>query len=445
MNTQNLHKQRIVLLLLTSLALGACGAPQSSAPDAAGSDQLEEGSEQDEIFSDASDEAVSESVDPQSDGAEKNRRQRFVRVNEVALKNAISRFKGTPISLRLNLFDDTKVVVVIDSVDRKSDKNFIAQGFLLGEKDSSVTLVLNDEAFVGNIRRPERDEHFEIRFTSNGLHKISIPEIDETAHDESQCGAHPDPDQAKAMAAGETLLSEKISQGPDSYVMYHPVINVLVAYTPNARYRQGGTSAMVAHIQMGIADTNRALTNSGATFSVRLAGTLETRQNESSDLTNDLYALQRKNDGRFDEVHSARTRLGADQVSLVGAYAYNYSVAGVGFINASASSAFTVTKASQFSQYTFTHELGHNIGLDHHHGYVNSTGRFRTIMAYGSYTRIPRFSNPNKTYNGYRTGTTYQNSVSILNRRASYVAGFYATPATTSSVPQPLVQLDLGQ
>jgi peptidyl-Asp metalloendopeptidase len=425
METQNLNKQRIVLLLLTSLALSGCGAPQGGAPDMAVSDRLEEGIDQDEIFADASDEAVSESVDPQSEGAERARRQRFVRVNEAALKNAISRFKGLPIPLRLNLFDDTKVVVLIDSVERKSDKNFVAQGILQGEKDSAVTLVLNEEAFVGNIVRPEREEQFEIRFASNGLHKISIPEIDEHAHDESQCGAHEDPEQAKAMAAGEELLSERLNQQPESYVMSNPVINMLVAYTPAARYRQGGTNAMVAHIQMGTADTNRALTNSGATFSVRLAGTLETRQNESGNMLNDLYALQRKYDGKWDEVHPARTRLKADQVSLVGAYSTTYSVAGIGFINASPSSAFTVTKASQFSQYTFSHELGHNIGLDHHHGYVNYSGRFRTIMAYGSYSRILRFSNPNRTYNGYRTGTSYQNSVSILNRRAGYVAGFF--------------------
>jgi hypothetical protein len=105
----------------------------------------------------------------------------------------------------------------------------------------------------------------------------------------------------------------------------------------------------------------------------------------------------------------------------------NGSTAGIGYIGSTVSTAFTITRVSAFRQFSFTHELGHNVGLQHSDGYESSGGSFRTIMAYGSVVRIDRFSNPDLLYNGYRTGTSSQDSASILNDNGSTTASLVAT------------------
>jgi len=138
-------------------------------------------------------------------------------------------------------------------------------------------------------------------------------------------------------------------------------------------------------------------------------------------------------------VHAERKRLGADLVSIV-AY-YSSSTAGIGYVGSSFTTGFSITKTTAFKQFSFTHELGHNMGLNHLDGYENSSGKFRTVMAYGSYTRIPRFSNPGLDFNSYATGTSSNNSAKILNASGAKVAGFSTSVGQsenpTSSDPIP--------
>lgn len=368
-------------------------------------------------------------VDPESQGdvVEEGRgrrihRHRTVKVNHNSFKRALRR--GERSRLQLNLFNDRLIRVFIDKVDHLSADNIVAVGEVEGDPLSSVTVVLKDQVLVANIRNPFEDENFEIRYQKNGVHTVQAVEVT----DEAQCAAYELP---------QVLDAEDSGSDSYSYLQAAPIIDMLVAYTPAARSKHGGTNAMIAIIQAGIADTNRAFSDSGVNLSVRLVGTLEVRQNESSDFSADLTALRSKTDGKWDEVHAERERLGADQVSLIGAYAGNSSVAGIGYVNASAASAFTITKSNQFIQYTFTHELGHNIGLNHSDGLENSSGRFRTIMAYGSYSRIRRFSNPSLAYNGYSTGDSSRNSSRILNANGSRTASLLQAVVPPVSTPAP--------
>jgi len=267
------------------------------------------------------------------------------------------------------------------------------------------------------------EERFEIRYVVDGVHSIRVPaateESCETAPPDVEEGASgTDPDEPGNQVSAQNVTTKDATGD----VVTDPVIDMLVAYTPQARRKQGGTDAMIALIQLGIADTNRAFVDSGVSASVRLVGTVEVKQAETSSFSRDLTALKSTSGGRWDEVHPLRKSLGADQVTMIADYP-NSSIAGIGTISATRSTAFTVVKRTTFGQYTFSHELGHNIGLRHEDGYQNSSGRFRTIMAYGSYSRIRRFSNPDKTYGGYSTGTSSHDSVSILKKRISGFSG----------------------
>ncbi len=331
-------------------------------------------------------------------------RGRTVTVNLEMFKRAGVLSSGQ--DLRLNLFADRSIEIEIEKIERPGPENVVISGHLKDDELSHVSLVVRNQVMVANVRIPESGENFEIRHLGEGLHEIR--EIRDLT--DNDCLAVP---------SDEFDSSADVAEASDR-VLSDPVIDILAAYTPNARIAEGGTDGIIALIQMGVADTNSAFAASGVALSVRLVGTLEVAQNESS-FSSDLTALKSKTDGKWDEVHPLRASLGADQVSMVGYYS-GTSTAGIGYISASESSAFTVTRTSAFSQYTFSHELGHNLGLQHEDGYENVAGRFRTIMAYGSYPRIRRYSNPSLTYNSYATSDGAKNSASILNANSVRVS-----------------------
>lgn len=340
-------------------------------------------------------------------------RERFVKVNLDSLKQDI--LMGSPV-LHLALFQDRSIDIVVEKIRKSKDnKNIVVTGHLKEDPLGSAVISIHDNVLIAHVN-PLQDTHYKVIYKENGAHAILESDNKDDENEES-CIA-----ENSVQIEGEEAAQEVAIDDPSNEALATiPVIDMLVAYTPNARIAAGGTSAIVALIQSGIENTNRAFTNSGVNLQVRLVGTLALTQNESSNFSSDLSALKSKTDGKWDSVHSARTRLGADQVTVVGNYSGS-STAGIGYIGSSLSTAFTIVKRSAFSQYTFSHELGHNIGLYHSDGYVNSAGRFRTIMAYGSYTRIRRFSNPRITYNGYRTGDSDQNSAYKLNLRGKTIA-----------------------
>lgn len=387
--------------------LMGCGQ-NSSSPNAPGSQDL--------LFSDVTDqeaEDVATSVD-----LGQSLKNRLVKVNFNVLKReaaqvGVGETKLVYSKVFVNLFEGRTVEVLISEIEKISENNIIFTGQVAGDLDSGVTLVMNDGVLVANVRQSNSTESYEIRYVAKDVHSINL-KSDPVGQD---CIEVADGATAEDQATAETGLDESQSGS---------VIDILGTYTPNARIKAGSTAAMVALLQMGVADTNTALTNSGLLTKTRLVGTMELKRNETGNWSNDLGYLRSKTDGRWDEVHAKRTAVGADQVTVVATYPNQSGTNGIGFISSTFSSAFTIVRNTAFNAYTFAHELGHNIGLQHSDGYVNSGGRFRTIMAYGSYPRIRRYSNPSKTYNGYTTGTSTHNSVSIISRRAYILSGLVA-------------------
>jgi hypothetical protein len=350
---------------------------------------------------------------PENDGVPP-RRFRNVKANVLALQKSLLSGRRT---LRLDLFEDKAVTVAIEKVQKVSSQNLVMTGHILGQDLSAVTLVIDKGVVIANVH-PSQGSRYSIEYQADGTHSIQ----------EREDG---DSEQCEAVEAPQ--VNEDDQTEDSMATAANKTIDMLVAYTPGARAKAGGTAAIQATIQMGIADTNKAFANSGVGLSVRLAGTMEVRQNDTNNFNADLNSLTSKTDGRWDEVHAERARLGADQVTMVGTFTGN-GVAGIGWIKSTSSTAFSVVKISAFNIYSFTHELGHNIGLQHSDGYVNS-GHFRTIMAYGSVPRILRFSSPSLAYNGLRTGDSSHNSSSKLNLYGGKTAALFASKLTAASLP----------
>lgn len=225
-------------------------------------------------------------------------------------------------------------------------------------------------------------------------------------------------------------------------------VDVMVVYTTAAKNAWGGTSQSNAAIATAITNFNTALQNSGVTnLMINLVYAGEINYTESGNINTDLTRLRNETDGFMDEVHTLRTTYGADLCGLVTATPTN--TCGLGYLNTSSTNyfrdaAFTVSlRNCVVSNYTLAHEMAHNMGFqhdwyvsqsnvpcEHHHGYVNKTAiqngasstpdeRWRTIMAYNNEcatvigsacTRINRWANPQKSYNGDVTGIEIGNT-----------------------------------
>lgn len=255
-------------------------------------------------------------------------------------------------------------------------------------------------------------------------------------------------------------------------------INVLIVYTPAVEAKLGANGAKALAIS-SITSLNQVMRNSGlASVSYRLAGNVARKVNyvESVNLMDlDLDRLTNPTDGFMDEVHTWRTQVGADLVHLLRLGPAG-SVAGIAWLSVSwdgtipgpvgsAANGFAVTADdAAVSNYTFAHEVGHNMGLWHARedtasdidgptvrdswfGYrfksVNApTQVFNTVMAYSlkrsglTQSRIPHFSNPAIRYAVVNPGTNSSKAYypTGLKRTGGTISSYFPMPPETVSV-----------
>jgi hypothetical protein len=222
------------------------------------------------------------------------------------------------------------------------------------------------------------------------------------------------------------------------------VVDIMITWTNEAAAAYGGS--MPALAQLAIDAANIAYTNSNANVELRLVSAVAAGYSEAGQtFVTMLDALT--SGSEFASVRSTRDLVGADMVALIAA---NGSACGRGWIDSSASTAFTVTNYScAVGNHSFAHELGHNFGARHDpfvdptntpypygHGYVVPSNAWRTVMAYvdacGSCPRLQYFSNPSVLYQGTApmgTAATHDNA-RVHRERVATVAAFRAAPAT---------------
>ncbi len=230
------------------------------------------------------------------------------------------------------------------------------------------------------------------------------------------------------------------------------VVDVAVFYTAAARAGEGGQAAIEALIARGISDSNTAYARSNVQATMRLVGMGELAGfvESATDMSTDLRAFT-----AHATVAAARNSTQADLMHLVVANPAG-NACGIGWLGPNASYAHAVTARQCYSQFTFTHETGHNFG-NHHapedgasggfrpysYGYKNcGAGPFRTVMAYACTNganagRILNLSNPAVGNNSLPTGTASQNNALSQSEAFPIVQGFRAgAPSAVPGVPQ---------
>ncbi|MCI5064921.1 zinc-dependent metalloprotease, partial [bacterium] len=203
-----------------------------------------------------------------------------------------------------------------------------------------------------------------------------------------------------------------------------------------------------ALIGQAIELSNESYENSQVALQLRTVHVAQTTDNESGSLVEDLTNLQGSTDGSFDEAHTLRNTYGADMVVLMtapGDYCgIGYSPSTVAGL-ASGTYAFSVVASNCVDYYSFQHEVGHNLGLQHdpdnapeatayegsygHRWNAEESGlQYRSVMAYAPGTRVPYFSNPDVSHEGSRTGlSTEADNASTLSIVSAVAANYRAT------------------
>ncbi len=266
---------------------------------------------------------------------------------------------------------------------------------------------------------------------------------------------------ARAVAAIEhledRLLLYASPPGIPAASVTNPItIDLLAAYTPQARDAAGSDAAAIACIQSDIADINKAMADSLVYVTLRLVGTTLLSYDDTGDLTTDLFRVQNPTDGQMDNIVTLRTQLGADLVALYTAtpdpLASNlaYLMDNPNAVDNDAYGYCTLLIQPVGPRYALAQAIGFNLGATLDRDSTSTPGAYaysygyrftiegsvyRDIMSRSPGTQLPYFSNPSVSYQGVPIGASDDspspsNVARTLNQNAPVVAA-YRTPDTT--------------
>lgn len=361
-------------------------------------------------------------------------RVRYVHVDETALPSP----KARNTAITMNLFEDVALSVQAQKQRVKDEDVHIWNGKVQDWYDGSAILVSSKGITMGNIHTP--DGLYEIRYAGEGVHMVR--EMDPSKFPPEGEPIIPPPPADEDAAVFRNARPRAADNGD--------YIDLLIVYTQAARAAVGGTTAMENLIDLGVEESNQSFANSNVVQRFRLIYKQEVNYTEpagADGFSQTIQELQRTSDGVLDEVHTLRDSAAADLVSL---WSNNTDLCGKGYsMNGNYATtwdfapwAFTVVRYSCISNYSFSHETGHNMGCQHNtedsssdgafsysHGWRDATASpaFRTIMSYdcdgSSCARVNYWSNPNVTVNGKPAGTSSADNARSLDELRARTAG----------------------
>jgi hypothetical protein len=356
----------------------------------------------------------------------------------------------------LDLFPDVTLKAQVVRTEATASGGVAIIARLLDTELGSAVLVQNGNVLTGSVTLPGGS--YSILPRDNGTVSITkiAPEL-----------LPPEAEPRNGPGVAPTLAD--LAEG-DAPTDSGKLIDVIVFWTPAAQTAAGGLTQIQANIDLAISLTNNAYRNSGVAQRVRLVNKQAVAYTESGGGFAFDDALTAITNGTIAGTAAARNTYGADEVVIVindGTYCglawlpgtISSGNAGQGFAVVGGGSCLT-------SNFSFGHELGHNMGA-HHDPYVapgpgafasshglshigaNSASSWRTIMAYnnecaatvGGCTRLQYFSNPMVNYtDGFAMGDgPARNNALTLNKSVAAVSNYRATvvpiAASFSDVP----------
>ena len=368
-------------------------------------------------------------------------RLKYVDINPIALSQEAENKIVYTEKVILNLFPDVTYIATNTAINYHSKGHYTWIGKIENLKFGDVTLVVKNGKITGNINA--NGTVYRIRPMKNGHH--AIQQIDASAFPQYEPTSSLKPKLTKydSMTSRQRRKTRKDDGS---------TIDVMVVYTSSAA---DASSDIESEIELAIAETNQAYANSDIQQRLRLVHTEQIDYTETGSFGTDLDRLESTSDDHIDNVHDLRDTHRADLVSF---WVEGGDYCGLAplmtndtIVISFASHGFSVVArdCATAPQYSFGHELGHNMGAhhdshvtgahgayDYSHGYVRATGdssnSWRTILAYPNECsdnghicgRIQYFSNPSILYDNNATGSDSANNRTTLNNTAAVIAAF---------------------
>ena len=337
----------------------------------------------------------------------------FIEINRNKLTGS------TPVLIK---FKDKNFKVIPEKLDIRDVNNFSWFGRNVDNDGNVILSILN-----GDVQGIITKGNEIYRISTIASNEYVIASIDQSQYPKEKC------DELTDLTRGTTI--SPIDQDPSvlpstvenaqlmlkSVPTYECKIRVLVMHTPAA---EASVSNIRNTIQLAVDETNQSFVNSDMDYEIELVYVEETNYTEV-DIETDLSRFSTDNDGYMDEVHDLRETYDADVCVLIMDDANWCGLART--VGASDNEAFcAVDYDCATGYYSFGHEIGHLLGCRHDtyvdnsstpftygHGFVNTSDRWRTIMAYNTKcsdngfncTRLQFWSNPGITFGGDPMGT----------------------------------------
>jgi len=332
----------------------------------------------------------------------------------------------------------------------------------------------------GVIRIPENRENYRIQTIEDPLYSV-LMEIDPDKVEELELHGPLIPPPPKEDSP-EIMRMEQLQQEPLGDPMGPARIDVMVVYTEAALNGAGGVTAMNNLIAQGMETGQLTLDNSGTLISINLVHSGLVEYEESGSSSDDLRRLTASPSynpwgssyaGYMDIVHEWRDQHGADLVALL---TETGSSGGTAWLlnkrTGRPDMGFSLTRRVAAGGMTFIHELGHNMGAQHHkeQNYQpgptswsdwsenqwsagwrwvgNDSRRYCSVMTYpsGSYfpdgmthARVEYFSNPGINYQGVATGHAVDGDNARTLREIRHVVAAYRADMHPDVVQTPIV------
>lgn len=327
--------------------------------------------------------------------------------------------------LVLNVGQDLAFEVVVERTS-PTLSGYSLSGRVAGVAGSAVTFAAGAEVLAGIVWTPRAV--YELAPKKDGVHvfrqvDMSVrPRMAEPIRAEGGWDAFATMDQASADGDAD-----------DS-----PVVDVLVLWTPKVREIAGGEAEMRAGIDVAVAWANDAYERSGAEARLNLVGAEEVDYVEEEFVSGEvsgrasgrnLERLRNASDGFMDEAHARRNALGADLVSL-------WTGRGGASI-ADLAGPFSVVSLYPGDEIywptrTFTHELGHNMGLSHDRYAEMSIGAEGLLPFSYGYVNKLAFEPDASSYDCLTTIMSYPNRCSAAGLSA-FLVPYFSTPGVRLS------------
>jgi len=406
------------------------------------------------------------------------------RVRELNLNPALQSTGKVTLNdtILLDLFRNKKYKAIAEKISQDVNGTVVIRAKIIGYQYSYCIISTNDGKSLITLDIPEKGEFYKVKFDQQaqkhfllemdkskmdhfeGAPSI-IPPLDNSNPDHQKNDKERTSDETKPDISGK---NQEISGNTDvlNDENTQDVIKLLIVYTPAASAWATAFETSIANtISQLMSKAELTLNSSNTLLTLQLVHSAEVNYSELNNVE-DLYNLQGARDGFMDNVHNLRDYYAADLVVLLENISYT---GGQGYLLSSTAGqpayGFSLTRVQQASStYTTIHEIGHNLGCNHHKmqntqpgpGIFSYSagwrwtdpdgGNYCSIMTYeGSayfndgidHIRVQHFSNPDVQYLGEVTGNATDGNNARSIRETKSVLASYRTEQPSVRVLSP--------